>query len=100
MHFCMASHFTLKDYLGQGSDRINWGKRNNQPASRLSSNKLQANDLYCMYSNAVSKAGVVAVGYFYLVVEEDGSVNTTMAHSTLARTSFMEGDKFPPDDTV
>ena len=45
-------------------------------------------------------AGVVTVGYFYLVVEEDGSVNTTMAYSTLPRTSFMKGDKFPPDDTV
>ena len=45
-------------------------------------------------------AGVVIVGYFYLVVEEDGSVNTTMAYSTLPRTSFMKGDKFPPDDTV
>lgn len=40
------------------------------------------------------------VGYFYLVVEEDGSINTTMAYSTTARTSFIQGSKFPPDDTV
>ncbi|XP_065887974.1 uncharacterized protein [Dysidea avara] len=37
-------------------------------------------------------------GYFYLVVEDDGSINTTMVHSTMARTAFMKGDKFPADD--
>jgi len=42
----------------------------------------------------------VLVGYFYLVVEEDGSINTTMAYSTIARTSFIKGSEFPPDDTV
>ena len=35
-----------------------------------------------------------------MVVEEDGSINTTMAYSTTARTSFMKGNEFPPDDTV
>ena len=35
-----------------------------------------------------------------MVVEEDDSVNTTMAYSTTARTYFMKGSGFPPDDTV
>ena len=34
------------------------------------------------------------------MVEDDGSINTTMVHSTMARTAFMKGDKFPADDKV
>ena len=39
-------------------------------------------------------------GYFYLVVEDDGSINTTMVHSTVARSAFMKSDNFPADDKV
>ena len=49
------------------------------------------------YRNVIA---IIPAGYFYLVVEEDGSINTTMAYSTTARTSFIKGSEFPQDDTV
>jgi len=35
-----------------------------------------------------------------VVVEDDGSINTTMVHSTMARTAFMKAEEFPADDKV
>ena len=34
------------------------------------------------------------------MVEDDGSINTTMVHSTVARSAFMKSDNFPADDKV
>ena len=38
-------------------------------------------------------------GYFYVSVEKEPQLQTTMAHSTAVRMAFQSGKAFPPDDT-
>ena len=40
------------------------------------------------------------IGFWYISVDTEDNLNTTIANSTDARTAFMKGNHLPPDEMV
>ena len=112
----------LQNYLGQGSDRVDWGEKAFVNLSISPSFYLSIKSFLCLICSLHSSSPSLlslsllsspspslphslpspssSPGYWLVNVMADPSLSTTMASTQLARAAFIKNEPLPKDDMV